>query len=35
MDYVAIASISGPILITLIMVGIVWDATVDETKKKK
>lgn len=35
MDYVALASITGPIVLSLFLVGIVWDATTDETKKKK
>ena len=33
MDSVALLSIIVPIIITLVMVGIVWDATTDETKK--
>ena len=35
MDTVALLSIVVPIILALVMVGIVWDATTDETKKGK
>lgn len=35
MDYVALASIIVPIALALFLVGIVWDATTDETKKRR
>ena len=35
MDTVALLSIVVPIILALFVVGIVWDVTTDETKKKK
>lgn len=35
MDTVALLSIIVPIVLALLMVGIVWDATRDITKKKR
>ena len=35
MDTVALLSITVPIILALVVVGIVWDATTDETKKKR
>ena len=33
MDPIALLSIVAPVIITFVVVGIVWDATTDETKK--
>lgn len=35
MDTIALLSIVVPIILTFVVVGIVWDATTDETKKRK
>ena len=35
MDTVALLSIVVPIILSIVMVGIVWDATIDITKKRK